>query len=72
MRGRKPIAGKRPASAQPSASSGKQSFWPPDGYKRLTINLPEALHTKLKLTAIKADCTVTDIVVDLLVKDLLD
>jgi len=72
MRGRKPIIGKRPASAQPSASSGKQSFWPPEGYKRLTINLPEVLHTKLKLAAIKEDRTATQVVVDLLVKELLD
>jgi hypothetical protein len=47
-------------------------FYAPEGYKRLTINLPEELHRKLKLTAIHRDCTATDIIQGLLERDLQD
>jgi hypothetical protein len=44
------------------AASEKRAFFAPEGYRRLTINLPEELHKKLKQAALDADCTATDIV----------
>lgn len=37
-------------------------FNAPDGYRRLTINLPEEMHKKLKMVAVLRDCTVTEII----------
>tara|TARA_R110000868_G_C10930522_1_gene766341 strand:- start:540 stop:719 length:180 start_codon:yes stop_codon:yes gene_type:complete len=45
-------------------------FNAPEGYKRLTINLPVDLHTALKITAAKRECTVTEIIENLLKKEL--
>jgi hypothetical protein len=50
-------------------TSGK-SFHAPEGYRRLTINLEETLHKKIKLRAIKDDVTVTEIISRLLTKEL--
>jgi hypothetical protein len=41
-------------------------FNAPDGYKRLTINLPIKLHTKLKIAAAKQEITATEIIENLL------
>ena len=41
-------------------------FNAPEGYRRLTINLPEDLHKKLRLSAVEQDCTATDIIERLL------
>ena len=41
-------------------------FYAPDGYKRLTINLPIKLHTKLKIAAAKQEITATEIIENLL------
>ena len=41
-------------------------FNAPEGYRRLTINLKEDLHKKIKLQAVQDDTTVTDIITDLL------
>jgi len=41
-------------------------FNAPEGYRRLTINLPEELHKKIKLHAVQDDTTVTDIIIDLI------
>ena len=38
----------------------------PPGMKRLTINLPEELHKKLRLKSVQDGTTATDIIVDLL------
>jgi hypothetical protein len=38
----------------------------PAGYKRLTINLPESLHKKLRLKAIEQNTTATEIIERLL------
>ena len=48
----------------------KRSFFAPEGHRRLTINLPEDLHKKLRLAAVEQDCTATDIIMRLLVKEL--
>jgi hypothetical protein len=62
---------KTPApQAKPTAASEKRVFFAPEGYRRLTINLPEELHKKLRLAAIEQDCSATDIVERLLVKEL--
>ena len=45
-------------------------FHAPEGYKRLTINLPIELHKRLKLAAIHQDCTTTDIIQKLLEREL--
>ena len=44
-------------------------FHAPEGYKRLTINLREDIHKKIKMKAIEEDCTVTDIITKLLEKE---
>lgn len=38
----------------------------PPGMKRLTINLPEELHKKLRLKSVQDGTTATDIIVELL------
>ena len=48
----------------------KRAFFAPEGYRRLTINLREDLHKKLRLTAVEQDCNATDIIVRLLEKEL--
>jgi hypothetical protein len=40
-------------------------FHAPEGYRRLTINLREDIHKKIRMKAIE-DCTVTDIIAKLL------
>jgi hypothetical protein len=41
-------------------------FHAPGGYRRLTINLREDIHKKIRMKAIEQDCTVTDIIAKLL------
>lgn len=53
-----------------TGTAGKRAFFAPEGYRRLTINLPEALHKKLRLAAVEQDCNATDIIVRLLSKEL--
>jgi hypothetical protein len=48
------------------ASAEKRAFFAPEGYRRLTINLPVELHKNLKLAAIEQDCTATAIIERLL------
>lgn len=45
-------------------------FHAPDGFRRLTINAPIELHKRLKLEAIHRDCTATDIILELLEREL--
>ena len=45
-------------------------FHAPDGYKRLTINLREDIHKKIKLIAVQEESTVTDIISDFLEKEI--
>jgi hypothetical protein len=47
-------------------------FRTPAGYRRLTINLAEDLHTALKVHAIEQDTTVTNIIERLVVGELTD
>lgn len=42
-----------------------------EGYKRLSMDIPLFLHSNLKEHAIQLNCTMTDIVVDLLTQELL-
>lgn len=63
--------GKAATTASQEAAK-KRAFFAPEGYRRLTINLPEALHKKLKLTAVQQDCTATEIIEQLLKKELED
>ena len=48
----------------------KRIFYAPEGYKRLTINLPQELHSAIKILAINEERTVTDIIVDLLEREI--
>lgn len=52
------------------AAAEKRAFFAPEGYRRLTINLREDLHKKLRLEAVEQDCTATDIIERLLTKEL--
>jgi hypothetical protein len=52
------------------AAADKRAFFAPEGYRRLTINLREDLHKKLRLAAVEQDCNATDIIERLLVKEL--
>ena len=65
-------AGTAPAATgtKQAAAAEKRAFFAPEGYRRLTINLREDLHKKLRLLAIEEDCTATDIIERLLVKEL--
>lgn len=51
-------------------ASEKRAFVAPEGHRRLTINLPQDLHKALRLAAIERDCNATDIIVQLLTKEL--
>ena len=64
-------AGAAPAkTGTKQAAAEKRAFFAPEGCRRLTINLPEALHKKLRLAAVEQDCTATEIIERLLVKEL--
>lgn len=52
------------------AAAEKRAFFAPEGYRRLTINLPEDLHKKLRLAAVESDSTATEIIERLLTKEL--
>lgn len=53
------------STAKPTAKATKV-FHAPKGYRRLTINLREDIHKKIRMKAIEQDCTVTDIIAKLL------
>lgn len=59
-----------PKVAQSKGGSSTRVFNAPAGYRRLTINLPESLHKKLRMAAIEGDCTATEIIERLLNKEL--
>ena len=44
-------------------------FHAPECYRRLTINLREDSHKKIRMKAIEKDCTVSDIIAKLLVQE---
>ena len=45
-------------------------FHAPEGYRRLTINLREDIHKKIRMKAIEQDCTVTNMISKLLEQEL--
>ena len=47
-----------------------RSTYAPEGYRRLTINLPEKLHKKLRLKAVAQKITTTEIIEKLLSKEI--
>lgn len=49
---------------------GARIFHAPEGHRRLTINLRDDLHKKLRMAAIERDCTATEIIERLLAKEL--
>lgn len=57
------------ADPEPSRKvSDKRSTVAPAGYRRLTINLPESLHRKLRIVAVEKNTTATQIIEQLLEK----
>ena len=63
-------AGAVPETTGAKQAAEKRAFFAPEGYRRLTINLREDLHKKLRLAAVEQDCNATDIIERLLVKEL--
>ncbi len=59
---------KSPEAALAFAEGGSRArvaarvFHAPEGYRRLTINLPEELHKRLKVRAAEQEVTVTKII----------
>ncbi|NYT79862.1 hypothetical protein H0A71_23135 [Alcaligenaceae bacterium] len=72
----KPTLSKKPDAALDFAEANikkareSRVFNAPEGYRRLTINLREDLHKKLKIAAIEQDSTATDIIMQLLEQEL--
>ena len=52
------------------AATEKRSFFAPEGYRRLTINVTHEMHKKLRLMAVEQDTTITDILTKLVAKEL--
>lgn len=46
------------------SNQATRSNGPRNGHKRLTADIPAELHKRLKLQALKEECTVTDIIVE--------
>jgi hypothetical protein len=63
-------ASKVVSKAEKAPPVNRRNPYAPIGHRRLTINLPEELHKKLRLAAIDRDCTATDIIEDMLKKEL--
>ena len=66
-------AGRAAADAQKAAKASKEGrrvFFAPAGHRRLTINLPDEVHKKLRLLAVEKDSTVTELLVELVGKHL--
>ena len=57
-------------ATQPVKANNNRVFHAPEGYRRLTINLPEEMHKKLRMAAIEQDCTATEIIERLLNQEL--
>jgi hypothetical protein len=55
---------------RPSGQASLAQAHPEAPLLHVTINIPEALHKKLKLAAVESDCTATDIIERLLRKEL--
>ena len=55
-------------STAKSTAKVTKIFHAPEGYRRLTVNLREDIHKKIRMKAIKQDCTVTDNIAKLLEK----
>ena len=64
------FAESKPVTQQPARERQSRIFNAPEGYRRLTINLPEDLHKKLRLVAVEQDVTATDIIMRLLMREL--
>ena len=58
------------AAKPPVSKTASRVFYAPEGHRRLTINLPEATHKKLRLMAVEQDSTVTEIILRLLATEL--
>jgi len=63
------FAESKPKSTTASTAE-KRVFYAPEGYRRLTINVPEDIHKKLRYKAVELDTTITDILMQLVTKAL--
>lgn len=60
----------KPTKSKPVSIASGRIFHAPDGHRRLTINLRDDLHKKLRMAAVERDCTATEIIEQLLAKEL--
>jgi hypothetical protein len=63
-------AAKQPLKTKPVVAASGRIFHAPEGHRRLTINLRDDLHKKLRMAAVERDCTATEIIEQLLAKEL--
>lgn len=61
---------KKTAQAAPASAGNTRIFFAPAGDKRLTINLREDLHKRLKIAAIEQGKTAGEIIEDLLERNI--
>lgn len=62
--------GRARPSGKEAAGAGKRVFFAPEGDKRLTINLRQDLHKRLKMLAVERDTTIGEIIEELVERHL--
>ena len=62
--------GKAGAGTTKATEASKRAFFAPEGDKRLTINLRQDLHKRLKILAVERETTIGDIIEDLVERHL--
>lgn len=62
--------GRAGAGSRKATEAGKRVFFAPEGDKRLTINLRQDLHKRLKMLAVERDTTIGEIIEELVERHL--
>jgi len=62
--------GRAGTGTKKAAEAGKRVFFAPEGDKRLTINLRQDLHKRLKMLAVERDTTIGEIIEELIERHL--
>lgn len=60
----------RPRSAAPNPSTTETSVYPVQGTKRLTLDIPQDLHKRLKLLSIHQEISMKDYIIDIVQRSL--